>query len=492
MGINQKSQFFIQNTGEIISYILIFLTVGVVISLIAGFSTVYPILAIVLSLSIFTLLFFILRPNLPYYLLIILLHTPNIFLETKGKIFIYTLAELFAIIVFSLWAFSRVINLTKPYPRTPCDIPVMLFFGLALMSLLFTTDYRFGIFQLEKLFLSLGIFGITVLTVNNHKTLDTIIWFIFGMGIFNSIFCFLSIYSYPDYTTTTLLNYNQFNIRIIFNDLTVTKRGHSFAHPLTTALWLNFAIIFSFGKFYAARGKKKALLGILTFFMLTAQLTTLSKGPLLALVVGIIFFFYITKPIRKFFFTSVAVLAILVSVAFLLSNITEIKRAVVFTTHQLTPSGEGETSTHTRLSWWKTAIIKNVETFGLGVGAGELPRYLKPHAPHPHSVYMSAFGELGFIGFGLLMLIFYSSFKNYSVVLKQCTSDYYKCVLSSYISGFVMLMFFIISDYDYTTNIIWWYLGFGFAISKLAKETPSEYGYVYENLPAAIKGNSPA
>jgi O-antigen ligase len=236
------------------------------------------------------------------------------------------------------------------------------------------------------------------------------------------------------------------------------------------------------------KGKKKIILAVLIFFMLTGHMTTLSKGPLLALIGGIIFLFYSFKPIRKFFFTSIAVLILVIIVSFFLSNITQLKWSLKYTARQMSAS-ESFTSTDSRKNWWKQSTSKSIENYGLGVGVGGISQYLRPYAPHPHSVFVSAFGELGFLGLGLLILIYSLAFKNYMIALKQCRNEYYRLILLSYIGGFVTLIFYIITDYEYSTNLLWWYLGFGFAISNLAKAAPSEH--TDENPPAAIKGNSP-
>ena len=448
---------------------------GFVILLASVFSTFYPIQAVVLSISAVILLFLILKPELPYYLLIILLHISYVSLGIYGK-YAYLANEIFAFIALLLWCLSRITNLAKPYQGTSCDVPIILLIGLSLLSLLLSNEYN----QLLKLFLSLGIFFLTISIVNNHRALTVIIWLIIAMGAVNSIFCFLSLYSYPDYTGTKLFN-DTYSLYIIFNDPAgVGKRGHSFAHPLTTAFWLNFALIFSFGKYISIKGNKKLLLGILIFFMISAHLTTLSKGPLLALIGATLFLFYFIVPIRKRFFTSVAILIFTIATAFVLVNATQLKKNLFFHVHQMSTSGDN-TSTRTRLGWWTTSITKSLENYGLGVGIGKLPEYLRPHVPHPHNVYVSVFGELGFIGIGLLVLTFSLAFKSYITALKQCRCEYYRRILLSYISGFLMLIFYIFTDYDYTTNLIWWYLGFGFAIASLAKEAPS--GYLDENLP---------
>lgn len=458
---------------------------GIVMSSAAIFSTIYPILAVILSISTVILLFFILKTELSYYLLIILLNLSSIgfFKVIHQKLYLYPLGDLFILIVFLLWGFSRAANLAKSYSKTPCDIPLLLFVGLSILSLLWADDYKSWMYQFLRLSFGLGAFLVTILLINNHKILNTAIWIIIIMGVLNSIICFVSIYTYPDYTHIKLFESKYANFVIFFNDTSVVgKRGHAFAHPLTTAYWLNFALILSFGKVITIQGYKKLVLCFLMFLMLTAHLTTLSKTPLLALIAGLIFFFYSYKPIRRVFFISVGVLIVVIGVSFILANITDLENSTRYTYNQLTGYNEYSSST-SRMDWWTTSVKKSLESYGLGVGLGGTPKYLTPikiphshiNAPHSHNVWVNTFGDLGFIGLGLLVLIYFFAFKSYVAALRQCKNEYYKRILLSYISGFVIMLLFILTDYDYTATILWWYMGLGFAIARLATEATPEY-----------------
>ena len=43
-----------------------------------------------------------------------------------------------------------------------------------------------------------------------------------------------------------------------------------------------------------------------------------------------------------------------------------------------------------------------------------------------------------------------------------------------------MLLIDIATDSNYVIDLIWWYIGFGLALAKFAKEAP--HGYMEENL----------
>lgn len=465
--------------------ISIAILLGIPLLCIAGLSTIHPILAIIISISGVTLSLFILKPVLPYYLLIILHHLGYfLFNFTIGQweANFITISELYIVIIPFLWFFSRSINLAAPYPGTVCDMPLLLFVGLSLLSLLWTNDFFHGTVQMIILFFGLVVaFVVALSVINSHTRLNTVVWLMIIIGVFDSIICFFSIYSkytYPDYTEIPLYDYKNFGLTLFFNF--AGKRGHAFIHPLITAFFLNFALMLSFGKFITTKGNKKVAIGIIMFIMLTAHLTTLGKGPLLALIMGIVFLFYFIRPMRKVFFISISLLIITIIVSFIVGNIVELENSLRFTSHQMTGYDESS-STSTRISWWKISIEKSIESFGFGVGIGGIPKFLKPVAPHAHNAFIGAFGELGFLGLGLLLFIYFLAFKSYFKAFMECKSEYYKRILLTYIGGFITLVLTTFYSFNYTLDSAWWYLGLGFALIKLAEKAPA--GFMDEKLP---------
>src|SRR3989304_7524040 len=86
--------------------ISIAILLGIPLLCIAGLSTIHPILAIIISISGVTLSLFILKPVLPYYLLIILHHLGYFFFNfTIGhwEANFITISELYIVIIPLLW-----------------------------------------------------------------------------------------------------------------------------------------------------------------------------------------------------------------------------------------------------------------------------------------------------------------------------------------------------------------------------------------------------
>lgn len=454
-----------------------------------------PVLAVVIIFSAIALLVFIVKPCSAYVLLILLYHFSYLtfiirFPWQENNSYTYTPSEVFLAIMLLLWFVSRSINAVAPYSRTACDLPLLLFFGLALLSLVWSHDFNRGTEQIMRLFFgSIGSFVLSSSIINTHRSINKIIWLIIILGIMNSIICFFSLYSYPDYTNFILYKTKEFKIDFTFNDcLLVGKRGHGFGHPLATAVWLNIAFILFFGSLITTKGNRKILIGLIMFIMLMALLTTLSKGPVLGLIGGMVFLISFIKPLKRFFFLSIIVLIITIFMSFIFANIVELKKISGVTAHQMTFSDD-MSSTSSRTRWWSTSIRKSLESYGFGVGIGGIKKYLQPSGtPHPHNVYVTTFGELGFIGLGLLLLIYVVAFKVYLEALVHCKSEYYRRILLTYMGGFVMILITIATDFTYIHDIIWWYIGFGFALAKFAKEAPP--GYMEENIPFFKDGKS--
>ncbi len=449
---------------------------------------VYPALAVMVIFSTIFLLVFVARPSWPYLLLIFLYQCAYFFVANKPMWTSYNIGELFLALLLILWFISRSINAVAPYPRTPCDVPLLLFVGLALLSILWSHDIHYGIDQTIRLFcVSIGSFILALTIVTTHEVINKITWIIIIMGVITSFTCFVAIHTYPDYTDTIFYKTKALRVIFMFNNTVVGKRGHGLCHPLTTALWLNIAFILSFGKFLTTKGRRKNLIGAMMFFMLTAHLTTISKGPLFALIGGVIFLIISLKPTKKIFFISISILILAIVTSFILANFSELKKIAGVTVHQMT-FGDEQSSTASRANWWLTTMRKSLESYGFGVGIGGIRGHLDPPAPHPHNVYVSVFGELGFPGLGLLLLIYYIAFKTYFVSLTQCQSEYYRRIMLTYMGGFIMIMITIATDFSYTIDIIWWYIAFGFAIAKVAREAPA--GFLEENLPFFKDGKS--
>ena len=452
--------------------------------------TVYPLQSSLTVLGIMVLAGFIIRPSLMYYVLVILMNLTYIFVFwTYRWDETFLLPESFLLMLIPLWLLSRALKISDPYEKSPCDVPILLFFSLAVFSLLWVTDYTSAVKQLVQLFIGIaGTFWVTISIINSPHRLRGLLKLVLVIGIINGVICFFSVYTYPDFPGIVLLKNRYMTIEAMFNISFVGRRGHAMAHPLTTAIWLDFAMIFGTVMFLTTRNRVlRICLVCAMYFILCALMTTLSKGPLLALIAGYLCLFLMLRPTRKFYFSSLVLMGGTVVSAFSVSHITRLKTIINFTAHQLSGADQGS-SLATRMEWWGIAWHKCMDTNGFGVGIGNLPQYLTMNAPHPHSVYFSALGELGVLGLALLLWILATAVKRHIQVLQGCENEFYRRILAVYLGGFVTLLGICFLDLNYIVLVSWWYLGLGFAISKLASRASA--GYRDESLPFNTSGKS--
>ena len=303
-----------------------FAALGTVISALCF--TVYPLGASAVLMGTMVLAGFIIRPSFMYYVLVVLMNLTYVFIFwTYRWDETFLLPESFLLILIPLWCLSRVLQTSDPYEQSPCDVPILLFFSLAVFSLLWVTDYTSAVKQLIQLFIGIaGTFMVTISMINSTHRLRMLLKLIIVIGIINGVICFFSVYTYPDYPGIVLLKNGYLTVEAMFNISFVGRRGHGMAHPLTTAIWLDFAMIFGAVMFLTTRNRWGRIgLACLMYFILCALMTTLSKGPLLALVAGFLCLFLVLRPTRKFYFSSLVLMGGTVVSAFAVSHLTRLK-----------------------------------------------------------------------------------------------------------------------------------------------------------------------
>lgn len=432
----------------------------------------------------FVLLVLVLRPFFTYLTAVVLMHAVYVVLIMKNlqAAYVYTVLDLFLVVAAFTWAGTRLFKIVStPYPKTPCDPYVVLFAVLMLVSLSWSHNYQLGAMQLLRIFpLLVYSFLITLAVVDTDKKIRIVLWLIVSLAVIDSLVSFYSLYLYPHYAVLYSKVTDAGSLKILFNIANVGKRGHSLMPPLTTALVLGFSALVTFGLMLVVKNRFKRVAVFMSgILIITGLMSTLSKGPLLAMMAGFFFMFMAIKPVRRHIFTALITLLAVVVFSFLLSNINTLTKSVGFTQHQL--SDKQGSSTKTRSKWWADSVEKIKDTYGLGVGIGGLPRYLRPQVTDPHNAYISVFAELGFAGFFLFMIILWIAFKSYLGAIRASKSEYYKRILLGYLAGLVQLLLALFLQFDYIVYLLWWYLGLGFAISRLAIRAPE--GYLDEGLP---------
>lgn len=456
--------------------------------------SVEPFWFMVVTFITSVILLFVFKPEFATFFLVILMNATYLVVKTdintvKGLVFL--LPDYFLLLAPLLLLLSLIFGKANRYTGTSVDLPLLAFLFLASLSLLWSHDYSVGKFQLFKLIIAVfSSFVVLVSTLTSERSVRKLLWLLFVIGVINASICFFAVYTYPEYTGANILDMGSvFQLDLQFVDkYEVKSRGHALGHPLTTATWLVNSIFMSIALFLTTPSKKGRLfIGIMIAFMLAALMTTMSKGPLIALFGAITFMFYLIKPLRGWIFASMSVLVVTMIAAFIIGNSSNINFVMKFTGNQIS-TNDSYTSTSSRLVWWKEAIGKTFDTNGIGVGIGGLKQYLTRSPEHPHNVYVSALGELGILGFSLLVMIYLVSYVSYWRALQGCKNEYFRRLLLVYLSGYVAILMSIFVNLGYVISSTWWYLGLGFALVKIAQNVPPDFHE--ELLPYHEKGKT--
>ncbi len=446
-----------------------------------------PLIAMLIIITVAVLLLLMFKPLANYLLVILLIHLVyiSIIIRHIGVPYIYTILDSYLGLAIIIWGVSRAIKVVEPYPGCPLDSLITMFVGLVLLSLLWSQDFDIGVLQAYR-FLMVILFSIvlSLSIIKDWRHMNTVIWLTIALGVIDGILCFISLYVYPEWPVLYEDTSKYYLLKIFFNIESIGKRGHGLSPPLTTAFMLGFSLFLVMGQFLVAKAKKwRSFIGVIMLFIMVALTSTLSKGPLISTVGGFMFLFTQLKPLRGKLVTASSGLVAAIIFSFVLANITDLGKTVGFTKHQF--SIEEGTSISTRKEWWKTSVKKGIESYGLGVGVGGLPRHLKPFVSDPHNVYVSAFAELGFPGFLLFIGLLYKAFSYFMRAVRESKSEYCKRVTLAFIGGYVQILLALFLQFDYMNYLLWSYLGFGLVIARLALLAPS--GFMDEGLPYYAK-----
>jgi len=181
-------------------------------------------------------------------------------------------------------------------------------------------------------------------------------------------------------------------------------------HPNWFGMSMAFGINPAFAMAYAERDRTKRLLLVgIALILLTAAVSTGSRGAVWGTGVGSLFLALNSPPLRRFLYRYWFVIAI-VFVGALLFGAGPLTSAFF---RVLTRGIDTFWQGNTRFANWHCCIQMFTETFGVGIGAGGyldwLPRFnerlLLSDSAYPHGIGWEVLAHWGFVGFALLMAI---------------------------------------------------------------------------------------
>lgn len=325
--------------------------------------------------------------------------------------------KLFTLIAIAVWL-VKIINSEEYFlKKTKLDLPLILF-SLVLVLSLFISKTKTVSLQEFLIFLSyILIFFLITNNLNKKADFNSFIHLFFIISFLVSIYTIIQYYGFDPY----------------LSDL------HSLTSTIGQKNWISnyLAMIFpvAFSYFLSEKTRKK----IIYFFLLSILYVTLmicqSRGIWISISITVILaiyiifklkFYEIFKINKKWLFL-LLITFLIITIIYSTDNPLN-KSAITVPQRAISTFDEQDPSINTRLLIWKTTfeMIKEKPLLGSGIGTFKMnyldyqaefikdnPYYVKysGKAGEAHNEYLQMWAELGIIGLGLFILIFYFFYK---------------------------------------------------------------------------------
>lgn len=326
--------------------------------------------------------------------------------------------KLFILIMLAIWL-AKIINTEEhSYQKTKLNLLIILFI-LVLITFVLISEAK--IISLKDFIIFFSYFFIFFLIINNidkGKTFNSFINLLFIISSLISIYTIIQYYGIDPY----------------LSDLSSLTSTIGQKNWISNYLAMFFPVAFSY--FLLEKSKKNK---ILYFFLLSIIYTTLmicqSRGIWISISLTLIFAIYIIIKFNflKIFQENKKWLILLFSTFLIITIIYSTdnplnKSAITVPERAISTFDEKDPSINTRLLIWKTTfeMIKDKPLLGSGIGTFKMnylnyqaeflrknPGYIKysGKAGEAHNEYLQMWAELGIIGLGLFILIFYFFYK---------------------------------------------------------------------------------
>jgi hypothetical protein len=366
-------------------------------------------LPILLSVGIFGFLLLLIKPQWGYYLTILALAFDGIAIfaatQLSGVPGAKTLNahHIFIFITF-LVLLIQIVRDKLEFQKTGLEWPLLLFLTWMAITCIWTPDFMTGALGVFRTYVAVIFLYCTIYLFREEKHVRSIIMIWFILGLIDTILTFTFPHGFK-FTPFVGLQWTR----------SVLGRARAFTnHPNTLATQLDLAILLGFGLFFTSKSRlSKYFYGFALALMSCAFILTISRGWLVALPIGITFFFYKMGQIKKFILVILAAI-LLVSIFFLIDPdivgglIWRFFRApqdVELSEIQVTGAVK---SVGVRGQLWGAGYDFFMDTYGRGIGAGGFATIVGGVLPEIadmqlHSLYFTVTFELGLIGISLFL-----------------------------------------------------------------------------------------
>ena len=369
-----------------------------------------------------------------------------------------TCLKLFTLILITIWLI-KMINIEKySLKKTKLDL-LLISFTLILILSLFISKNRAVSFQDFVMFLSyILIFFLIINNLNKKADFNSFIHLFFIIASLVSIYTIMQYYGFGPYLSD-------------LHSLTSTIGQKNW---ISNYLGMIFPVVFSY--FLLERTKKNK---IIFFFLLSVLYTTLmicqSRGIwisisltiILAIYIIIKFKFYEIFKRNKKWLTLLLITFLVITIIYSIDNPLN-KSAITVPQRAMTTFDEQDPSINTRLLIWRTTLemIKDKPILGSGIGTFKMnylnyqaeflkdnPYYVKysGKAGEAHNEYLQIWAELGIIGLGLFLLIFYFFYKTIIDFYNNNKNVKEKIIALGLVMG--IICFLIHSLFTYTLHV---------------------------------------
>jgi teichuronic acid biosynthesis protein TuaE len=313
------------------------------------------------------------------------------------------------------WIRTKSISLYGEEPVKPVLIFLLAWLGFALLSLLWSQSLMEGIKDI--FFLSSGMFFIFLFITSFKRREDfsailytwvLVMMLMLAVGYWN----YLTKQQLPVSRLTTMGAYVQHRPTAVF------ANENDYASYLALSFFFAFAILHRYRP--GVRRMKSLLIRITAGFLVISTIFQIyvseSRANLLSLFIGIVFWFlFFTRLKEKRYMVILGMIGF--AGAYLMSSNT-INNIILTVWSQISsafiPSNNTVASTDIRINLLKNALIFIADSFGMGIGAGNIEYYMKNYAVLPtdeivniHNWWAEIFVHYGifiFIGYVLLYL----------------------------------------------------------------------------------------
>lgn len=457
--------------------VFMWLAIAVVEILIALLAVISPLLAVCMILVVIITLLLIVTPEYSLYIFVFCI-IPGAVMPFRflGGVITLRSSYLIVIIVIISWMIARLAKIRPPYSKTDCDHALLAFGTWALLSLLWSQDRLTGYEDITKLFLDIAAVFLMVALVREKRILVLVLGLFIFTGVIDAILAIC--FPYTSFNMDETWKFSEY-FTIVFkfwpkNTSIPGGRCMGFFTAHGTAVTLSISIAFGMMLFFVTKNKKKRLLFLFIVLLLfTALIGTLTKSVIAGVICGVFYVSLYLKPLKQRLFTTMSLLLMLIVVAFVVTRIQDITRAVTFVGEQVSVDTDDEASSlSSRIIVCQIGIQKLWDTWGLGTGIGGFLQY-SPYR-HMDGSHPAVLFDLGLVGFALWIWLLIGAYHLFVTTMKECKNEYFRRMLLIYLGGYVSILVSWFVTFSYADIYVWFYLGIGLVLVSLAKNSPSE------------------